>query len=151
MQSYPSRGPQPTLPGMLNWSLVKHREHCLAPVCTWIIQCRIDLAVQDIGLCSRLNHCRDNSLGRIQQRSEEHTSELQSRFDLVCRLLLEKKKRRTASSTASSPTITGPAPASISPTRRRLSARMIRSPRSASPTTKSHNRSDVIEIVSTSV
>src|SRR5699024_8769596 len=27
-----------------------------------------------------------------QARSEEHTSELQSRFDLVCRLLLEKKK-----------------------------------------------------------
>src|SRR5207249_5092546 len=26
------------------------------------------------------------------RRSEEHTSELQSRFDLVCRLLLEKKK-----------------------------------------------------------
>src|SRR5699024_11310133 len=26
-----------------------------------------------------------------RQRSEEHTSELQSRFDLVCRLLLEKK------------------------------------------------------------
>src|SRR5207249_5668654 len=28
-------------------------------------------------------------------RSEEHTSELQSRFDLVCRLLLEKKKKNT--------------------------------------------------------
>src|SRR5438067_8551454 len=28
-------------------------------------------------------------------RSEEHTSELQSRFDLVCRLLLEKKKKAT--------------------------------------------------------
>src|SRR5699024_12480888 len=28
----------------------------------------------------------------IDLRSEEHTSELQSRFDLVCRLLLEKKK-----------------------------------------------------------
>src|SRR5699024_12679103 len=28
-------------------------------------------------------------------RSEEHTSELQSRFDLVCRLLLEKKKKTT--------------------------------------------------------
>src|SRR5699024_11919986 len=27
-----------------------------------------------------------------EHRSEEHTSELQSRFDLVCRLLLEKKK-----------------------------------------------------------
>src|SRR5699024_12087373 len=29
-------------------------------------------------------------------RSEEHTSELQSRFDLVCRLLLEKKKKHIA-------------------------------------------------------
>src|SRR5699024_5872421 len=29
-------------------------------------------------------------------RSEEHTSELQSRFDLVCRLLLEKKKQLQA-------------------------------------------------------
>src|SRR5699024_12634278 len=28
----------------------------------------------------------------VPARSEEHTSELQSRFDLVCRLLLEKKK-----------------------------------------------------------
>src|SRR5206468_5792464 len=28
-------------------------------------------------------------------RSEEHTSELQSRSDLVCRLLLEKKKKKT--------------------------------------------------------
>src|SRR5207249_10461899 len=31
----------------------------------------------------------------ISSRSEEHTSELQSRFDLVCRLLLEKKKNTT--------------------------------------------------------
>src|SRR5438067_7049348 len=30
-------------------------------------------------------------------RSEEHTSELQSRFDLVCRLLLEKKNRQAIS------------------------------------------------------
>src|SRR2546428_6443052 len=30
-------------------------------------------------------------------RSEEHTSELQSRSDLVCRLLLEKKKKNTPS------------------------------------------------------
>src|SRR5699024_1475171 len=29
----------------------------------------------------------------ISNQSEEHTSELQSRFDLVCRLLLEKKKK----------------------------------------------------------
>src|SRR5207249_10540290 len=32
-------------------------------------------------------------LGIHSWRSEEHTSELQSRFDLVCRLLLEKKKK----------------------------------------------------------
>src|SRR6185312_11602216 len=32
------------------------------------------------------------SRGSSQPRSEEHTSELQSRSDLVCRLLLEKKK-----------------------------------------------------------
>src|SRR5438067_6737339 len=31
-------------------------------------------------------------------RSEEHTSELQSRFDLVCRLLLEKKKKKSSNS-----------------------------------------------------
>src|SRR5699024_11989230 len=31
--------------------------------------------------------------GMKKVRSEEHTSELQSRFDLVCRLLLEKKKQ----------------------------------------------------------
>src|SRR5699024_12339287 len=34
-------------------------------------------------------------LTAVLGRSEEHTSELQSRFDLVCRLLLEKKKRNT--------------------------------------------------------
>src|SRR5207249_8555765 len=33
-------------------------------------------------------------IGADQTRSEEHTSELQSRFDLVCRLLLEKKKKK---------------------------------------------------------
>src|SRR2546428_10320299 len=32
----------------------------------------------------------------VRSRSEEHTSELQSRSDLVCRLLLEKKKKREA-------------------------------------------------------
>src|SRR5436190_9904987 len=33
--------------------------------------------------------------GRVLVRSEEHTSELQSHSDLVCRLLLEKKKHPT--------------------------------------------------------
>src|SRR2546422_5905510 len=34
-------------------------------------------------------------VGSAPQRSEEHTSELQSRLHLVCRLLLEKKKNYT--------------------------------------------------------
>src|SRR5699024_7213127 len=43
-----------------------------------------------------MNNIRDrinsHNLTPKSHRSEEHTSELQSRFDLVCRLLLEKKK-----------------------------------------------------------
>src|SRR2546430_11232589 len=35
----------------------------------------------------------DRALGTWMQRSEEHTSELQSQSNLVCRLLLEKKKK----------------------------------------------------------
>src|SRR2546428_4996550 len=35
---------------------------------------------------------RNREQASIRRRSEEHTSELQSRSDLVCRLLLEKKK-----------------------------------------------------------
>src|SRR5207249_9917063 len=42
-------------------------------------------------------HARGRRTGHdeLVWRSEEHTSELQSRFDLVCRLLLEKKKTNT--------------------------------------------------------
>src|SRR5438034_2755180 len=38
----------------------------------------------------------NDTLWPIVIRSEEHTSELQSHSDLVCRLLLEKKKKQTA-------------------------------------------------------
>src|SRR5690606_40780784 len=38
----------------------------------------------------------------VVTRSEEHTSELQSRENLVCRLLLEKKKKNTTSQTSNS-------------------------------------------------
>src|SRR5699024_11319491 len=50
-----------------------------ADVGDYIITAEIDGVVEEIGL--RTTKIR---------RSEEHTSELQSRFDLVCRLLLEK-------------------------------------------------------------
>src|SRR5690349_23080092 len=38
--------------------------------------------------------CSQRSKFQAKLRSEEHTSELQSRRDLVCRLLLEKKKKK---------------------------------------------------------
>src|SRR2546428_13750481 len=41
--------------------------------------------------------CRPGCTTRSTRRSEEHTSELQSRSDLVCRLLLEKKKKPNCS------------------------------------------------------
>src|SRR2546429_4472524 len=41
--------------------------------------------------CAAWNGCRQR-LPALWRRSEEHTSELQSRLHLVCRLLLEKKK-----------------------------------------------------------
>src|SRR5207249_5727575 len=50
----------------------------------------------DAGLCSAILDSGMEDLGggitpyEATARSEEHTSELQSRFDLVCRLLLEK-------------------------------------------------------------
>src|SRR4051812_49528181 len=43
----------------------------------------------------------------LSERSEEHTSELQSHVNLVCRLLLEKKKTTTDTPTSS---ITSPCP-----------------------------------------
>src|SRR5699024_11997067 len=63
--------------------------------CGWVSTSTI--AIEHQRTCCLCFH-KDSVVGlrnRSQWRSEEHTSELQSRFDLVCRLLLEKKKRRT--------------------------------------------------------
>src|SRR5207249_6522920 len=48
--------------------------------------------VYSTGRCGYASCQMFDNLGSRRTRSEEHTSELQSRFDLVCRLLLEKKK-----------------------------------------------------------
>src|SRR2546421_6577568 len=45
--------------------------------------------------CVLLKKPQDGERDWVKWRSEEHTSELQSRSDLVCRLLLEKKKKET--------------------------------------------------------
>src|SRR3989442_2995302 len=57
------------------------------------------LALYSPDLVSALAH-----VVRIQVRSEEHTSELQSRPHLVCRLLLEKKKHKGAAEAVPHPT-----------------------------------------------
>src|SRR5690349_23819539 len=71
----------------------RHR-HRVDGVCA--VDWRLPRIQELLGLCAeraavsvtrtRAEHC--------VRRSEEHTSELQSRRDLVCRLLLEKKKKR---------------------------------------------------------
>src|SRR5206468_10619734 len=54
--------------------------------------------------------CRSPCGGWARSRSEEHTSELQSRSDLVCRLLLEKKKKQNTTAAASTSDVSSPAP-----------------------------------------
>src|SRR5216684_4486252 len=46
------------------------------------------------GIAFSLGYPDGERISRDEMRSEEHTSELQSRLHLVCRLLLEKKKKR---------------------------------------------------------
>src|SRR5207249_11364192 len=56
-----------------------------------------DLSITSRSDCSAVVRSTGSSSRRrltTRNRSEEHTSELQSRFDLVCRLLLEKKKKQ---------------------------------------------------------
>src|SRR3712207_6882343 len=48
---------------------------------------------EDLGITPGAVVHRDEVIEVVQYRSEEHTSELQSRQYLVCRLLLEKKKK----------------------------------------------------------
>src|SRR5205809_4654147 len=56
---------------------------------------------------SRMN-CSSFSRAASDSRSEEHTSELQSRLHLVCRLLLEKKKKQTKKSKSPTKTLNEP-------------------------------------------
>src|SRR5207248_9351133 len=65
------------------------------------------IGIEEGGPSVRITFCQNTFLGRrgsinwnyldptgFSIRSEEHTSELQSPYDLVCRLLLEKKKKQ---------------------------------------------------------
>src|SRR5437588_8449656 len=52
--------------------------------------------IDDQGPVGAARHVRRAERRRCSRRSEEHTSELQSHSDLVCRLLLEKKTSTTS-------------------------------------------------------
>src|SRR5699024_11847862 len=61
---------------------------------------QIDLFKRVLPFLIRRNIGIDKNSEKLHlHRSEEHTSELQSRFDLVCRLLLEKKKNHKKTET----------------------------------------------------
>src|SRR2546425_8117497 len=70
---------------------------------------RVDITEELVRLRTHLTACRETlardggvgkQLGFLAQRSEEHTSELQSLAYLVCRLLLEKKKKTRIENTS---------------------------------------------------
>src|SRR5206468_9533937 len=83
-----------------------HERHCVSVALRFEAQDILQALIGHLGLFGNAEQVDDHadgveaqSLCRIpeqpevaDQRSEEHTSELQSRSELVCRLLLEKKK-----------------------------------------------------------
>src|SRR2546422_5416814 len=60
---------------------------------TWSANARASSAGRSVAGMISLNSCLRKGARSGCTRSEEHTSELQSRLHLVCRLLLEKKKK----------------------------------------------------------
>src|SRR5437868_11074745 len=72
---FPTSGPTQTVRDFVNLTAGGHFDGCTFPASS-----------------HGIHICGPTSGATVTSRSEEHTSELQSRFDLVCRLLLEKKK-----------------------------------------------------------
>src|SRR2546430_4227350 len=60
---------------------------------------RVNVAHAAGGLAEGLSQSPEEIWSALEKRSEEHTSELQSQSNLVCRLLLEKKKTKHSSPT----------------------------------------------------
>src|SRR5260370_7854296 len=92
------------------WHAPRHRMDSKLYVDTALRQCVVQLAYFVLRLRhghsvarhdDHLVRRREDRCGEQGGRSEEHTSELQSHLNLLCRLLLEKKKRKLTSSTHS--------------------------------------------------
>src|SRR5438874_3988491 len=81
-------------------NMMRKRRPGLRPNCCGLMKCSVkmppfaSMTRCDAMLSGDLYARKADCLGfrKCEARSEEHTSELQSRRDLVCRLLLEKKK-----------------------------------------------------------
>src|SRR5690349_23469987 len=67
--------------------------HDALPISTPVAAAKVELVGRPVKPLQAGAEVRQPQAGPGPPRSEEHTSELQSRRDLVCRLLLEKKKR----------------------------------------------------------
>src|SRR2546429_3173469 len=80
-------------------TLFRSHEVILAILDDLLFTSKIRATAKQIGAPLSVAKSRDAALAEMRaHRSEEHTSELQSRLHLVCRLLLEKKKKHTTSS-----------------------------------------------------
>src|SRR2546429_3731084 len=85
---------------VLNWHVVDR--NAFADQTCYVSQGTTQLTTKDVEDGFLLLWCCiviNVEYGPPEQRSEEHTSELQSRLHLVCRLLLEKKKKNNALTT----------------------------------------------------
>src|SRR2546430_7706915 len=72
--------------------------HDALPISPWIIQASGTISLAGTRVVNFISGGVFVLQGLVKNRSEEHTSELQSQSNLVCRLLLEKKKMRNHSS-----------------------------------------------------
>src|SRR5207248_4816782 len=103
-QPYRSHAPLHSFPTRRSSDLVRfdypedHHDFAHAALrCVGVGKCRIPAGEQV--MCPSFQVTREEmhttrGRTRLLFRSEEHTSELQSPYDIVCRLLLEKKKKR---------------------------------------------------------
>src|SRR5690625_6795233 len=85
------------LPARFSCLFVNSRDRCLAiqRIKYRLDKQNIDTAIHQSADLLCISPGQSIKRGRPESRSEEHTSELQSRGHLVCRLLLEKKKTIT--------------------------------------------------------